>query len=67
MATLRSRNRRNISDSGPSSPSVEALNMDSPSSDIEIYAKEVLGSLLVLFVPTTIIVALKLVFEMAKD
>ena len=27
----------------------------------------VLGSLLVLFVPTTIIVALKLVFEMAKD
>ncbi len=47
--TLRSRNRRNIVDnnSEPSiPPSSNALDMDSPSSDIEIYAKEVLHSLI---------------------
>jgi diguanylate cyclase (GGDEF)-like protein len=51
--TLRSRNRRNINDSSLSSPVVEALNMDNPSSDIEIYAKEVLGSLIADDVPPT--------------
>lgn len=51
--TLRSRNRRNINDSSLSSPVVEALNMDNPSSDIEIYAKEVLSSLIADDVPPT--------------
>ena len=47
--TLRSRNRRNIveNDSEPSvPPSSDPLDMDSPSTDIEIYAKEVLHSLI---------------------
>jgi len=52
--TLRSRNRRNISDTSPSTPpATEALNMDNPSSDIEIYAKEVLSSLIADDVPPT--------------
>ncbi|MEA2072426.1 MAG: GGDEF domain-containing protein [Campylobacterota bacterium] len=48
--TLRSRNRRNIDDTQESkpkrTPAIEELSMDSPSSDIEIYAKEVLHSLI---------------------
>jgi len=47
--TLRSRNRRNITDedSLPSIPqSSHALDMDTPTSDIEIYSKEVLHSLI---------------------
>lgn len=51
--TLRSRTRRNI-DATPdaatkatkSKPVIESLSMDNPSSDIEIYAKEVLHSLI---------------------
>jgi len=49
--TLRSRSRRNIDDTEGTKPkkvsaSIEALSMDSPSSDIEIYAKEVLHALI---------------------
>ena len=44
--TLRSRNRRNGSEKSKSTESTEALNMDNPSSDIEIYAKEVLSALI---------------------
>jgi len=45
--TLRSRNRRNIDDpQAKETQSTSALNIDSPSTDIEIYAKEVLHSLI---------------------
>lgn len=45
--TLRSRNRRNLhADTTESSASEHALDMDSPSSDVEIYSKEVLASLI---------------------
>jgi len=52
--TLRRKNRRNIDDSSAevmpdnkgSSSMLSALDMDSPSSDIEIYSKEVLGKLI---------------------
>lgn len=49
--TLRSRNRRNIDNtmeetSAVTAPAIEALQMDNPSSDIEIYAKEVLHALI---------------------
>jgi len=45
--TLRSRKRRNIDDTSDSSiPDIEELGMDNPSSDIEIYAKEVLHALI---------------------
>jgi len=50
--TLRSRNRRDISEPSPSS-SVDALNMDNPSSDLEIYSKEVLNALIVDNLPPT--------------
>jgi len=42
--SLRSRNRRNINASEPEK--VNALNMDEPSSDLEIYSKEVLAALI---------------------
>ena len=52
--TLRSRNRRNISDTGTSTPPVaEALNMDNPSNDVEIYSSEVLSALIADGVPPT--------------
>ena len=56
--TLRSRNRRNIDDTmeeTPKSkaPAIEALSMDNPSSDIEIYAKEVLHALIADNLPPT--------------
>lgn len=55
--TLRSRNRRNIDDATDalvtSTPAIEDLQMDSPSSDIEIYAKEVLHALLADNLPPT--------------
>ena len=51
--SLRNRNRRNISDNGSSVSTAEALNMDNPSSDIEIYAKEVFSSLIADDVPPT--------------
>lgn len=44
--TLRSRNRRNITDEGARSSSEQLLDMDAPTSDIEIYSKEVLNSLI---------------------
>ena len=49
--TLRSRNRRNIDEimeemPAPKAPVIEALGDDSPTSDIEIYAKEVLHALI---------------------
>jgi len=49
--TLRSRNRRNIDDTVEDAPMkkapvIEALASDSPTSDIEIYAKEVLHALI---------------------
>ncbi len=49
--TLRSRNRRNIDDtveetSAKKAPVIEALDTDNPTSDIEIYAKEVLHALI---------------------
>ena len=48
--TLRSRSRRNIDDTGKTSmeniSAIEALQMNNPSSDIEIYAKEVLHKLI---------------------
>jgi len=47
--TLRSRSRRNIDETMEEkpmkTPDIEVLNMDNPSSDIEIYAKEVLHAL----------------------
>ena len=57
-STLRSRNRRNIDDTGtaphPGVPEIEALSMESnPSSDIEIYAKEVLHALIADNLPPT--------------
>ncbi len=51
--SLRNRNRRNISDNSSSISTAEALNMDNPSSDIEIYAKEVFNSLIADDVPPT--------------
>jgi len=56
--TLRSRNRRNIDDTpNDEAPqrnqNIAALNMDNPSSDIEIYAKEVLHSLIADNLPPT--------------
>jgi diguanylate cyclase (GGDEF)-like protein len=56
--TLRSRKRRNIDDgkkdtSEITTPAIEELQMDSPSSDIEIYAKEVLHALLADNLPPT--------------
>lgn len=50
--TLRSRTRRNISATSADSAS-NALGMDSPSSDLEIYAKEVLSSLIADNLPPT--------------
>jgi hypothetical protein len=46
--TLRKRSRRNIDDVGSNIdvPAVNKLDMDTPSSDIEIYAKEVLITLI---------------------
>ena len=45
--TLRSRNRRNLNaDSSTSAPSIDALDMDNPSSDVEVFSKEVLRSLI---------------------
>ena len=51
--TLRSRNRRNGGERSAPSESTEALNMDNPSSDIEIYAKEVLNALIADNLPPT--------------
>lgn len=55
--TLRSRNRRNIDDTEgltpKKTPVIDELSMDSPSSDIEIYAKEVLHSLIADNLPPT--------------
>ena len=54
--TLRSRNRRNIADddSLPSMPaSSHVLDMDSPTSDLEIYSKEVLQALITDNLPPT--------------
>jgi len=55
--TLRSRNRRNIDDTmdnaQKSTPVIEALGADNPSSDIEIYAKEVLHALIADNLPPT--------------
>jgi len=57
--TLRSRNRRNIDDthdvSGASSSKtgIESLTLDTPTSDIEIYAKEVLHALIADNLPPT--------------
>jgi len=55
--TLRSRNRRNIDDAEGKTPTIvpdiEELSMDSPSSDIEIYAKEVLHALIADNLPPT--------------
>ncbi len=50
--TLRSRSRRNISTTAADSVS-DALGMDSPSSDLEIYSKEVLSSLIADDLPPT--------------
>ncbi len=55
--TLRAKKRRNIDDAGSgevavSSPS-KSLNMESPSSDIEIYSKEVLNALIADNLPPT--------------
>jgi len=55
--TLRSRSRRNIDDTEGEMPkkvpAIEELSMDSPSSDIEIYAKEVLHALIADNLPPT--------------
>jgi len=55
--TLRSRVRRNINDTSNKTtkkePVIEALNIDNPSSDIEIYSKEVLHSLIADNLPPT--------------
>ena len=55
--TLRSRNRRNIDtpmdNAKKSAPVIEALGVDNPSSDIEIYAKEVLHALIADNLPPT--------------
>lgn len=50
---LRSRARRNIDSSNTQKPIVESINMDNPSSDIEIYAKEVLYALIADNLPPT--------------
>ncbi|DAB30903.1 MAG TPA: GGDEF domain-containing protein [Sulfurimonas sp. UBA12504] len=51
---LRSRNRRDISEvSTPSTSALKALDMDEPSSDLEIYAKEVLTALIADNLPPT--------------
>ncbi len=44
--TLRSRSRRNINDLASDSVATKMLGIDSPSSDLEIYSKEVLNSLI---------------------
>jgi len=52
--TLRSRNRRNLNtEDAAASPSADPLNMEDPSSDIEVYSKEVLASLLADNTPPT--------------
>ncbi|MDD3060087.1 MAG: GGDEF domain-containing protein, partial [Sulfurimonas sp.] len=52
--TLRSRNRRDISEvSTPANSTLKALDMDEPSSDLEIYAKEVLTALIADSLPPT--------------
>jgi len=56
--TLRSRDRRNIDKTvekklAVSTPAIEALEMNNPSSDIEIYAEEVLHALIVDNLPPT--------------
>ena len=56
--TLRSRTRRNIdadsqSSAPASTPVIESLKMDNPSSDIEIYSKEVLHALIADNLPPT--------------
>lgn len=55
--TLRGRSRRNIDetleDSTGNVPKIEALSMDNPTSDIEIYAKEVLHALIADNLPPT--------------
>lgn len=55
--TLRSRNRRNIDDAEAKTPKtapvIEELSMDGPSSDIEIYSKEVLHALIADNLPPT--------------
>lgn len=56
--TLRSRNRRNIDDTMEETPTIkapviEALGEPSATSDIEIYAKEVLHSLIADNLPPT--------------
>lgn len=52
--TLRSRNRRNIQEvNTTSSPTAGALDMDNPSSDLEIYSKEVLNALIMDNLPPT--------------
>ncbi len=52
--TLRSRHRRNTSEAVPESASAtDALNMDNPSSDLEVFSKEVLNSLIADDLPPT--------------
>ena len=53
--TLRSRNRRNINNTSTPAESVGSsmLNMDEPSSDLEIYSKEVLNVLIADNLPPT--------------
>jgi len=53
--TLRRRNRRNIDDvsSELDVPSIKSLDLETPSSDIEIYAKEVLNTLIADNLPPT--------------
>lgn len=55
--TLRGRSRRNIDENFDNStenlPKIEALSIDNPTSDIEIYAKEVLHSLIADNLPPT--------------
>ena len=57
MAGIRSRNRRNLDSTNPSSDTAQkaptSLAMDNPSSDIEIYAKEVLNELIMDNLPPT--------------
>ncbi|HFB53307.1 MAG TPA: GGDEF domain-containing protein, partial [Sulfurimonas autotrophica] len=53
--TLRKKSRRNIDDTSSEVdvPVISALDMDNPSSDIEIYAKEVLNTLIADNLPPT--------------
>lgn len=51
--TLRSRNRRDISEVNSTASTLKGLNMDETSSDLEIYAKEVLGVLIADNLPPT--------------